>query len=490
MRRLAAISLALSIVVLAAPQVACKRSKGTATKGSSVQKPVVAGTFYPADGKVLRGLVERMLREAPSRQLGGKLVGVIAPHAGYRYSGGIAATAFKQMEGKGYTRAVVMAPSHRVAFRGAALSTFDYYRTPLGDIPIDTEAVKGLVERYGWAVADPRPFEVEHALEVELPFLQVVLGDFKLIPIIVGDASRVELNAMAQALNDEFADRETVFVISSDLSHFHDYEVAQDKDRVTIDMICDRTPDEFFDAVGKDVAELCGSRPVYIMKRIAKMRNATLEFLQYANSGDTSGERSRVVGYAAIAVVVPEGLGAKQKGELLALARATLVARVKGKKLPALPDDPVLKEDAAAFVTLKKRGQLRGCIGQIIARGPLDRAVRDMTVAAATSDPRFPPVRPEELKDITVEISVLTHPERLSDPLAVRVGTDGLIIEQGMHRGVLLPQVPEEQGWDKKQYLQGICRKAGLPSDAWKRAKIERFQAIVFGEGGEKSSLP
>jgi AmmeMemoRadiSam system protein A len=220
------------------------------------------------------------------------------------------------------------------------------------------------------------------------------------------------------------------------------------------------------------------------MKRIAEMRGAGLELLSYANSGDTSGDRSRVVGYAAIAVVQPEWLGERQRDELLSLARRTVEAHVRGKRLPPLPRDPALKGDGAAFVTLKKDGMLRGCIGQLVATGPLDATVQRMAVSAASSDPRFSPVRPEELEDIDVEISVLTPPEDLTDPLAVRVGTDGLIIEEGMRHGVLLPQVPAEQGWDKMQYLQGICRKAGLAPDAWKRAKLMRFQAIVFGEEG------
>jgi len=482
MRRFAAVSAIALVALLLAPHAACKRSNGGAKGGAEVQKSCVAGTFYPADASSLRGMVERMLARAPSKRLDGRLIGVIAPHAGYRYSGGIAASAFKLLKGKGFERAVVIAPAHRVAFDGAALSPYGHYRTPLGDIPIDMEAVSRLVKGNPWAKADAKPFDGEHALEVELPFLQVALGEFKLVPIVVGRMDKDRMDEMAQVLEAQFGDASTVFVISSDLSHFHDYETAQDKDSKTIEEICGDTPEGFLLAVGNDVAELCGALPVYIMKRIAQIRGAKLELLSYANSGDTTGGRSRVVGYASIAVVQPEGLGRRQKEELLSLARKTVEAHVRGKKLPPLPQDPALRRDGAAFVTLKKGGMLRGCIGQIIATGPLDRTVQRMAISAASSDPRFPPVRPDELGNIDVEISVLTPPEELKDPLSVRVGTDGLIIEKGMRHGVLLPQVPTEQGWDKMQYLQGICRKAGLSPDAWKRAKLMRFQAIVFGE--------
>ncbi|MBN1283216.1 MAG: AmmeMemoRadiSam system protein B [Proteobacteria bacterium] len=481
MNRLCAAALALAALTLTSAQASCKKT-GDADAAKSVQQPVVAGTFYPADAKSLRSMVKGMIDMAPVKALDGELIGIIAPHAGYRYSGRVAAAAFRQLAGRGFTRAVVIAPSHRAHVAGAALSPFSSYRTPLGDIPIDREAVDALSGKHPWAEEDAGAFSTEHSLEVELPFLQVALGEFKLVPIIVGQAGKKRLDAIAEALEKELGDRSTIFVASSDLSHFHDYEKAQRLDSATVGIICDKSPGEFLAAAEVGKAQLCGSSPVYIMKRIAEMRGASLELLEYANSGDATGDRSRVVGYASIAVTAPRSMGMPQEEALLSLARRTIEAHLSGKPLPPLPGDPALAEDGAAFVTLRKNGRLRGCIGTITARGPLDRTVQEMAISAATGDPRFPPVKRDELKDISIEISVLTPPEPLPDPMAVRVGTDGLIIEQGFARGVLLPQVPAEQGWDKAQYLEGISTKAGLPRDAWKRAKLYRFQAIVFEE--------
>ena len=464
------------------PLSACSKSKEN--KAELIQKPVVAGMFYPAGRSALRKEVERYISKAPRKSFDGELIGLIAPHAGYRYSGPVAGAAFRQLEGDSFTRVVVMAPSHRVPFSGVVFPPADIYRTPLGDIPIDTDAVRSLVNRYTWAAVDQRTYDVEHSLEVELPFLQVALKEFRLVPMIVGQADKKTLDAIASALNSAFPESHTtLFVASTDLSHYQPYEKAMKLDRGTIALVCDRSPDEYYHAVRTNDARLCGSLPVYILKRITEMRKGRLELIEYANSGDTAGDRSRVVGYAAVAAVVPPcELSESQKRTLLELSRATLLAHVKGEGLPPLPDDPGLKHDGAAFVTLRKDGRLRGCIGHTIARGPLDRCVRDMTVAAASSDPRFPPVKPEELNNISIEISVLTTPRDLPNPLAVRVGTDGLIIQEGAKQGVLLPQVPTEQGWTKEQYLEGICHKAGLPTDAWRTAKLLRFQAMVFSE--------
>ncbi len=464
----------LIVFLIAAPLIA---------KSKRVQKPVVAGTFYPASKRELRAQVRRFLAEAPRRSYDGRVIGVISPHAGYRYSGVVAGAAFRQLQDRGFTRAIVIAPAHRAPIAGMALLDADAYETPLGKIPIDRKAVQSFAKKHAWASIDAKPFQKEHALEVEFPFLQEALGAFTLVPILAGRAEKETLDAIAEAIRAELLDERTALVISSDLSHYHSYAQARKRDRATLELICEKKAAPYLTAVQTDKVELCGALPVYLMKRIVEAEGGSLELIEYANSGDTAGDRSRVVGYAALAAVVPGGmLTTKQKGKLLALARGSVEAHVRGKKLPPLPKDAVLKREGAAFVTLRKKGELRGCIGQIIATGPLDQAVQKMAVAASSNDPRFSPVRLDELGDLSVEVSVLTPPEPLPDPRAVRLGTDGLIVEKRMHRGVLLPQVPTEQGWTKHEYLAGICRKAGLPPACWKDARLERFQAIVFGE--------
>lgn len=463
------------------PSLACSRSKKEAPS-ASVQMPVVAGAFYPADPSVLKSQVDQFISKVPQKTFDGTIVGLIAPHAGYQYSGSIAGAAFRQIKGKKYSRVVVIAPSHRVSFDGAVLSNKEKYRTPLGDIPIDVKSVKKIVTENTWALPDQKPYEVEHSLEVELPFLQRVLKDFSLVPVIIGTKDADKLDAIALALDRTFPSEDTLFVASTDLSHYLPYKEAVDIDRKTISAICEKDAEVYEKSVVGGGAELCGSQPVYVLKKIAERRGGKFHLIEYANSGDTSGDKSRVVGYAAIVAVVAPQLGDKQKGELLKLARATLVAHVTGKTLPPLPDDPLLKKPGAAFVTLKKGGNLRGCIGEVVARKPLGSVIQEMAVSAASYDPRFRPVRPDELKDISIEVSVLTPPEALSDPGAVRVGTDGLIIEKGSNRGLLLPQVPSEFGWTREQFLDALCDKTGLPRGSWKDAKLMRFQAIVFGE--------
>lgn len=473
---------AATLLLLLLPAQACSNARGPATKPAAIQAAVVAGSFYPADVGLLKAEVAKFLAQAPAKPIDGTILGIIAPHAGYQYSGPIAGAAFKQVEGRDYARVVVMAPSHHAAVEGAALSSRDLYRTPLGDIPIDTAAVQGLLGKYRWAKDDQAPYAQEHALEVELPFLQTVLKGFQLVPMIIGMQHRETLDAIADGLAETFPSEDTLFVASTDLSHYLTYEKATADDRRTIGIMCEKDTEAFANGVATEEAKLCGAAPVYVLKRLAEKRGAKFQLIEYANSGDTAGDKSRVVGYAAIVAVVPPSIGDVQKKALLRLARETLAAHVTKKKLPPLPNDPVLTKDGAAFVTLKKRGELRGCIGHIIARQPLGKTVQEMAVAAASEDPRFPPVRAEELPEIDVEVSVLTAPTELRDPLSVRVGTDGLIIEKGSNRGVLLPQVPTEQGWNRDQYLDGICHKAGMQDGCWKDAKLYRFQAIVFGE--------
>lgn len=463
---------------------ACSNAK---EKNPTVQKAVVAGVFYPADPAMLKRQISGYLSAAKKKDLSGHLMGIVAPHAGYRYSGPTAAYAFKELEGKKYKRVVVIAPSHRMPLAGAALSTRDVYETPLGNIPIDTEMVKRLIAKYAWASDDQRPYGVEHALEVELPFLQSVLKDFKLIPIIVGTHDQKTLDAIAWALDREMPGDDVLIVASTDLSHYKPYDEAVKLDRRTLSVVEKGKPSAFWNAVEKGEALACGAAPTYVLMKMLQSRGGGyVTLLQYLNSGDTAGDRSKVVGYAAIAFTTNTKnftLTVQQKQKLLALAKRTVDAHVRGKKLPSIAtDDPVLEGKGASFVTLKKNGRLRGCIGHITAAEPLIENVRNMAVSASSSDPRFPPVRPDELKDIHVEVSVLTPPQLLDNPLDVKVGTDGLIIQKGFNRGVLLPQVPTEQGWNKDEYLRGICRKAGMEPACWKTAKLEKFQAIVFGE--------
>jgi len=464
----------------------CTKSPEEKKAESSVVRAVVAGQFYPGDKAALNELIGRYLLSANPAPVKEHIFGIAVPHAGYQYSGPVAANAYKLIEGKNYSTVVVMAPSHRVGFEGVALTTKDFYETPLGRIPVAKELARKLISKFDWAKDDPRPYGVEHSLEVELPFLQTTLKDFRLLPIIVGVCNSEMLSQLAAALNNMLPGGDVLFVASTDLSHFHPYNEAIAKDKKTIKLIENMDAKAFANAEKKGEAELCGSAPVEALMDIAKLREGKAVLVKYANSGDTTGDKSRVVGYAAIAFTgeAREGeLSEEQKKTLLTIARSSIEALVRGKKEPVFDvKDPLLLKNGAAFVTIRKHGELRGCIGHIIAMEPLYKSIRDNAIAAASEDPRFPPVSAGELKDIDIEISVLTEPKPLPNPLDVRVGVDGLIIQKGFHRGVLLPQVPAELGWSKERFLEGICEKAGLPRGAWKDANLSRFQAIIFHE--------
>ncbi len=485
------------VMLLTLPACSTAKEKTAApVKTQTVQETVVAGAFYPDDPVTLKADVRKFIGYAQKKEIKGHLMGLVAPHAGYRYSGPVAGWAYKQLEGRTYTTVVVLAPSHRAPVYGAAVSTRDVYATPLGNIPIDTTLTKKFAKEYGVIADDQTPYQMEHALEVQLPFLQTLLGNFKLVPLIVGAHDKGVLDRIADALNKELPGDDVLFIASSDLSHYKSYDDAARADTQTLAFITKGDPEAFWAAENAEKVLACGAAPIYVLMKLAQMRGGgDINLLQYLNSGDTAGDKSNVVGYGALAVLTREDgrqvkdekagftLSEKQKGTLLKLARDTVVAHVTGKKLPSIDtNDPVLKENGAAFVTLKKNGELRGCIGHIVAREPLIKTVRAMAVAASSEDPRFPPVRPDELKDITIEVSVLTPPEPLTNPLEVRVGTDGLLIQRDYNRGVLLPQVPTEQGWNKDEYLRGICQKAGMEPTCWKSATLQKFQAIVFGE--------
>jgi AmmeMemoRadiSam system protein B/AmmeMemoRadiSam system protein A len=467
----------------------CSKSKtppsGAGQAKASVVEPVVAGQFYPGDKAQLKAVIEKYLADAKPVEIEGHIIGLAVPHAGYQYSGPVAASGFKQLQGKDYKTVVVIAPSHRVPFEGVALTTKDFYETPLGRIPIANDLSRKLISENSWAKDDPRPFLVEHSLEVELPFLQTVLNNFRLLPIIMGLEGTIDVEKLAEALNRLLPGGDALFVASTDLSHYHAYNEAVEKDKKTIKIVEGMDAAKLERSVQDGSAEMCGSLPVCTLMALTKIRGGSAKLIEYANSGDTAGDKSRVVGYAAMAFAEPEkqGLTETQKKTLLKVARQAVEAEVLGKRqTPVNVSDPLLNAPGAVFVTLKKRGDLRGCIGHIFPIEPLIMSVRDNAIAAASRDPRFEPVTPQELKDIHIEISVLTSPEPLANPLDVRVGTDGLIITKGFNKGVLLPQVPVEQGWGKEEFLDGICRKAGLQPGSWKDAKLERFQAIVFSE--------
>jgi MEMO1 family protein len=464
-----------------------------------------AGQFYPAEPRVLRKEVEGYLSSAKSKKTstlaGRDIVGLIAPHAGYIYSGPVAGEAYRAVQGKDYRTVVVAALSHRRAASKISLLNRPAYDTPLGSLPVDKSTIAKLLSAHPDLFStDEAVFKGEHSLEVQLPFIQVALPNAKIVPIIAAVYDNEALvPKAAQALFEVFGNRKDVlFVASTDLTHFFPYKEAAMYDTRLLALLEDWRIDEWR-SVAPTQKGMCGHLPVSLLvdlfsKYDKETRRVTV--LDYRNSGDTSGDKENgVVGYGAAAFTLKAGIRTEEERDfgglsvedrryLMKLAKDTVRAAANDEvSKPSAPTSDFLKEKGAAFVTLKKNGNLRGCIGHVIARVPLFQCVSDTARAAAIHDTRFSPVRPEELPDLSYEISVLTAPAPTT-PEKVKVGRDGLIMTRGGRSGLLLPQVPVEWGWTEEEFLSHTCIKAGLSSNCWRDPEtvIESFRAVVFGE--------
>lgn len=461
----------------------------------TVRPPAVAGMFYPSNPAVLRGHLDTLLAEARREPLEPKAL--VVPHAGYRYSGAIAASAYVLLEESARKpgRVVLLGPAHTVDLEGLALPGCDAMATPLGEVPVDRDAVDELRELPQVVVSEAAHAR-EHSLEVQLPFLQRVLGAFRLVPLVVGRASPGEVEAVLERL---WGGEETLVVVSSDLSHYLPYDVCRELDAETASRIV------AFDAAHLDGERACGAQPLRGFLRSAKRHGLEGRLLDLRNSGDTAGDRSRVVGYGAFSFVTPRserGAGHQPleetqtapptggRGErLLALVRRTLESSLRGEGVgdqgEGLPEEP-----KAVFVTLTKDGRLRGCVGQPYARYPLAQAVVEAARGAAFGDPRFDPLEEHELDEVRIEVSVLSPRERLevaseAEALAMlRPGVDGVVLSCGHRSGLFLPEM-----WkvlpDREEFLFHLKRKAGLPVDRWlPGTQVDRFTADVYAEPG------
>lgn len=463
-----------------------------------IRPPAVAGQFYPDDVDALTGQISTFLKAVPPRSLPGTVQAIIVPHAGYVYSGPVAAHAYKLLQGMTYDSVIVIAPSHRYSFRGAAVYPAGAYQISLGRIPVDGDLAQKLMQQSELIRSLPEAHAREHALEVQLPFLKTVLGDFTLLPLVMGSCDYVACEQIAAALAAAVAGKRVLIVASSDLSHYHPDREARQLDRQVIDHVTRLDAKGLYQAINAETCEACGAIPMIITMLCAQKLGATrAEQLCYATSGDVSGgDKSAVVGYLAAALIVPPGSSAvrpaagvdlgltvHEKKALHTIAAAAIEAGCTHQEMPALPPlSDTLREKRGAFVTLHKGHNLRGCIGYIRAQKPLYQTIQEMAQAAAFQDTRFKPVTRDELKDITIEISVLTPLQKISRVEEIAVGTHGIYIVKDFHSGLLLPQVATENKWDRESFLRHTCTKAGLPEDAWREsdAEIYIFSADIF----------
>jgi len=486
---------------------------------AAVRKPAVAGAFYPADPKELRSMVSKMLAAAgrPARPA----LAIIAPHAGYVFSGPTAATAFAGLEGETIRRVILLGPSHHRGFAGAALPAPEItaFATPLGEVSLDRGAVETLRRRPGFdgpaAAHDP-----EHSLEVELPFLQVMVPKATIVPILVGSGTEPgEARRLAHALAPLLREG-TVVVTSSDFTHHGEaYRWAPFAGKndmpqrllalghATAGRAAAMDWRGFWNQVEVSGDTVCGEHPIEtLLQLLSHAFRGTGRLAALTTSGKVTGQWDRSVTYAAVQFTgrwrpweddpPPPRLGALDEAEqeaLLELARATLETHLEhGPQLANWYAGHEVRGNlaaiAGAFVTINRRGvkpeegRLRGCIGSIIGRAPLADTVVH-AAASAAHDPRFPPLQAGELPRMTLEISVLSPLRRVPGPQAVVLGRDGVILEKSGRRAVYLPQVATETGWDRATLLSHLSVKAGLSPDAWREgARFEVFTAQVFSE--------
>jgi len=469
------------------------------------RKPAVAGQFYPDNPVELKSSLANYFMGMNPPKEAMNTAAIIVPHAGYVFSGEVAAAGFNQLDpSKEYLTIFVIGCSHRASFAGASVYTSGDYITPLGKVEVDQEIAKALSLENKVLSFDPQNQRNEHSIEVQIPFLQFHLKKpFKIVPILLGTQDPAVCENIAKALKPYFAGGH-LFVISTDFSHYPKYNDAVKIDTELAEVIIANSPGKFIQAeehcLQKAIPNLatgCCSWPAVLtlLYMTEKEPGITYRKIMYRNSGDSKyGEKDRVVGYNAIsiskAVAQASGfeLSASERKELLSIARNTINTYLVDKETPALVPDNLplaLKQKAGAFVTLKKKGELRGCIGHFEADNSLYLIVQQMAVAAATQDYRFSAVRSEEMKDIDIEISILTPMQKIRSISEIQLERDGIYIRKGGKGGTFLPQVATETGWTLEEFLGHCARdKAGIGWDGWKDkdAEIYIYQALIIQE--------
>ncbi len=475
------------------------QEKNQEQEEKSVRQPAVAGQFYPSDKNELAGMIERFLEQVEEVESDSNIRGVIAPHAGYVYSGGVAACGFKAIQNQDIDKVILIGSSHNFYLDKAAIDGHDAWQTPLGQVEIDSDLRDKLINNSLFEI-NSEAHQPEHSLEVEVPFLQTVLKGFKLLPILVSSSiSSDDLEKISQALG-EYIDKRTLIVVSTDMSHYPEYDQANQVDGKVIEAILSGQVSNVRETINQLMGQgisnldtcLCGQAAVEMLMNIAGDK-AEIKLLNYANSGDVSvGDRNRVVGYGAISFawqtksIDKIEFNQEQKDKLLEIAKESVEEYVKEKKAPSFSvSDELLNKHLGVFVTLKKHSQLRGCIGRFAPDIPLYQVVSQMAISAAVKDARFKPVQLDELDELDYEVSVLSPLRKIDSWQEIELGKHGVQIKKGLRSGVFLPQVATENNWDLDKFMGELCsQKAGLDWVCWKTGEVDIyvFTANVFGE--------
>jgi len=470
------------------------------------KQPDFAGQFYPSGKDELNFLLASLFKSAvPEKSQ--NVRAIISPHAGYIYSGVVAASGFNQIDTeKIYNNVFIIASSHTSYFEGASIFTSGSFITPLGRVKVNTEFAEKLCSENRIFNANAWAFKQEHSVEVQLPFLQYKLkNEFQIVPIVIGTQSQEDCHKIAVALQPYFNDS-NLFIVSSDFSHYPDYKNAVMVDKKTAESILSNDPDIFLtelsDGINNNVPGLvtraCGWTSILTLLYLTtNIDDLKYDLITYQNSGDTkTGDSNRVVGYNSIVVTrkLKEQsdfyLTNSDKRDLLNIARITIESYISENKLTQLKSETfsdAIQAKCGAFVTLKMNDQLRGCIGTFDQEEPLFEVVQQMAMTSSTQDIRFVPVSKSELQDIIIEISVLTPLKKIESIKEIELGKNGIYIKKGNRSGTFLPQVATETGWSLNEFLGHCSRdKAGIGWDGWKDAEIYIYEAIVFSEADFK----
>jgi MEMO1 family protein len=486
---------------------------------ADVRLPALAGKWYPAIKTRLLSTVESTYAHTSQEAFQSPVLAYLVPHAGYRFSGKVAGWAYRQIQPNGYDRIIILGPSHYAAFRGFSIAKARAWRTPLGDVPVDSEVCKAL-RRDRLHVAKESIHQREHSIEMQLPFLQSRLKKFTIVPILVGQLRTGDSAAIAKAIKPHLT-KTTLIIVSSDLIHYgprYKYvPFAKDKeqnirklDMAAISYLLRRDPGGFDKFCRAKSANICGRQSLSILLHLLPP-GAGGKLLSYDTSGRMTRDFTNSVSYASIAFLEraptekADGnlLTEEEQKVLLRIARTTVNSFVKTKRAPTNFErihkiTPKLMEKRGVFVTIKRGKTVRGCIGRTAYPGMADslpalyETVRLMAVHAAAKDSRFKPVSVHELDMTSIEISVLSAPKPIKSVEEIVVGRHGIIIAKGRKQATYLPHVAPGQGWDRATTLSQLCRKAGLPANAWKRSgmKFYIFTAQTFDEELVKRDRP
>jgi MEMO1 family protein len=476
------------------------------------RQPAVAGKFYPSDPTELKNELGKYFSGAVASKNIENVLALICPHAGYVFSGEVAASGYNQIDpDKKFDNIFIIGISHHVGFEGASVYSIGDYITPLGKAKVNTELADELIKKDKVFSARTDAHNSEHSVEVQIPFLQYRLKrEFKIVPIVLGANSPATNRKIAEVLKP-FLNPKNLFVISTDFSHYPEYNDAIEVDKQTVKAILTNSSDNFLKTIASNenkgipnlATSICGEAAVLTLLDITEDNpDITVDLIQYKNSGDSQyGEKNKVVGYNSIIFSLKEGkeeskikseskidfsLEENDKIELLRIARNTVKEYIGDHKMPDIDVKNLsdnLKTKCGAFVTLKENGELRGCIGRFDAAEPLYKVVQNMAVASSTQDYRFSPVELNEVDKLEIEISVLTPMRKIKSIDEIELGKHGIYIRKGMNGGTFLPQVATETGWTKEEFL-GHCAqdKAGIGWNGWKDADIYVYEALVFSE--------